>query len=54
LTQFDITSLRLFASVVEYANIAQASRINNIAASAVSKRISDLESRVGISLLYEA
>ena len=52
LTQFDITSLRLFASVVECANIAQASRINNIAASAVSKRISDLESRVGISLLY--
>jgi DNA-binding transcriptional LysR family regulator len=52
MTHFDITSLRLFASVVEQANIAQASRINNIAASAVSKRISDLEARVGVSLLY--
>jgi DNA-binding transcriptional LysR family regulator len=51
-THFDITSLRLFASVVENCNIAQASRVNNIAASAVSKRISDLESRFGISLLY--
>lgn len=52
MTHFDITSLRLFASVVEQANIAQASRINNIAASAVSKRISDLEARIGVSLLY--
>lgn len=49
---YDITSLRLFASVVEQANIAQASRVNNIAASAVSKRISDLEARTGVALLY--
>jgi DNA-binding transcriptional LysR family regulator len=49
---YDIITLRLFASVVELANIAQASRINNIAASAVSKRISDLEARLGITLLY--
>jgi DNA-binding transcriptional LysR family regulator len=51
-SHFDITSLRLFASVVEQANIAQAARANNIAASAVSKRISDLEARIGIGLLY--
>lgn len=51
-THFDITSLRLFASVVEQANIAQAARVNAIAASAVSKRISDLEARIGINLLY--
>ena len=44
-THFDLVSLRLFASVVEHRNIAQASRANNIAASAVSKRMSDLEAR---------
>ena len=48
----DLVSLRLFASVVEYRNIAQASKANNIAASAVSKRIADLETRFGVALLY--
>lgn len=52
ITHFDITTLRLFVSVVEQGNIAQASRINHIAASAISKRISDLEGRVGVNLLY--
>jgi DNA-binding transcriptional LysR family regulator len=52
LLHFDIVSLRLFVSVVELRNIARASRINNIAASAVSKRISDLEGRAGVNLLY--
>jgi len=51
-THFDLVSLRLFASVVEHRNIAQASRANNIAASAVSKRMSDLEARFGVSLFY--
>ncbi len=51
-THYDITTLRLFVSVVEQGNIAQASRINHIAASAISKRISDLEARVGVNLLY--
>ncbi|MEH3118857.1 MAG: LysR substrate-binding domain-containing protein [Methylorubrum populi] len=50
--QFDFVSLRLFAAVVEHRNIAQASRLNNIAASAVSKRISDLEARIGAPLLH--
>ena len=50
--QLDFTSLRLFASVVELGNIAQASRVNHIAASAISKRISDLEDRVGAPLIY--
>lgn len=49
---YDIITLRLFVSVVEQGNIAQASRINHIAASAISKRISDLEARVGVNLLY--
>jgi DNA-binding transcriptional LysR family regulator len=51
-THFDLVSLRLFASVVEHRNIAQASRANNIAASAVSKRMSDLEARFNVSLFY--
>ncbi|CAL8973577.1 HTH-type transcriptional regulator GltC [Rhodoplanes serenus] len=52
MSTLDLLSLRLFASVVEHRNIAQASRANNIAPSAVSKRISDIEARVGVSLLY--
>ena len=52
ITHYDITTLRMFVSVVEQGNIAQASRINHIAASAISKRISDLEARVGVNLLY--
>jgi DNA-binding transcriptional LysR family regulator len=48
----NVTSLKLFSSVVEHSNIAKASRDNNIAASAVSKRVSDLEARIGVALLY--
>lgn len=49
--KFDLTSLELFVAVVEQRNIARASRANNIAQSAVSKRISDLEARLGARLL---
>ncbi|WP_165435283.1 LysR family transcriptional regulator [Bradyrhizobium sp. Leo121] len=52
MAHLDLISLRLFASVVEHRNIAQASRANNIAASAVSKRVADLEARFGVALLY--
>ncbi|TSD83488.1 LysR family transcriptional regulator [Mycobacterium sp. KBS0706] len=52
MTHLDLVSLRLFVSVVEQRSIAQASRTHNIAASAVSKRLSDLEARVGVTLLY--
>jgi DNA-binding transcriptional LysR family regulator len=48
----DFTSLRLFAVVVEHGNIAQASRVNGIAASAISKRISDLEDQIGVRLIH--
>lgn len=48
----DLMTMRLFAAVAEHANIAKASRLNNIAASAVSKRISDLEATLGVKLLY--
>jgi DNA-binding transcriptional LysR family regulator len=48
----DFVSLRLFAIVIEQRNIAQASRVNGIAASAISKRISDLEDQIGVPLIH--
>ena len=48
----DFVSLRLFAVVIEHGNIAQASRVNGIAASAISKRISDLEDQMGVALIH--
>lgn len=50
--RLDLHTLRLFAATVELKNIAQAAARENIAASALSKRISDLEAEVGTSLLY--
>ena len=52
MNNLDFTSLRLFASVVDLSSIAHASRVNNIAASAISKRISDLEDRIGVPLIH--
>jgi DNA-binding transcriptional LysR family regulator len=47
----DIVTARLFVSVQEEGSIAGAARRENIAASAISKRISDLEQRLGLPLL---
>lgn len=47
----DITTIRLFVSVVEEASIARAARRERIAASAISKRISEMEQRLGVELL---
>lgn len=49
---YDLQSLRLFAAVVEHRNIARAAKECRIAASAVSKRIADLEARAKVDLLY--
>ena len=49
--ELDFVSLRLFVAVVDQGNIAQASRVCGISASAISKRISDLEDRVGVALI---
>jgi len=49
---FDLTSLQLYTSVFEDRNIARAARRNHIAASAVSRRISELEQRVGAALFF--
>ena len=47
----DLTSLRLFVSVCETRNIARAGEQHHIVASAISKRLAQLETVVGNSLL---
>lgn len=50
--RFDLYSLSLFVTVCEQQSIARAAEMHNIAASAVSKRISDLEKLVKEPLFY--
>jgi DNA-binding transcriptional LysR family regulator len=50
--RFDIDSLRIFIAVIEEGSIAAASGRMHLVASAVSKRISDLETEAGTPLLY--
>ncbi len=52
MVRHDLLTLQLFTAVAECGNIAQASALHNIAASAVSKRIADLEYGMGVPLLY--
>jgi DNA-binding transcriptional LysR family regulator len=47
----DLTTLRLFVAVCEQQNIARAAEQEHIVASAVSKRIAQLEENVGTKLL---
>src|SRR5215207_7061964 len=47
----DLTSLRLFVAVCETRNIARAGEQHHIVASAISKRLAQLESVVGATLL---
>ncbi len=47
----DLTSLRLFAATCEQGNIARAAEHEHIAASAISKRIAQLETQLGTKLL---
>jgi DNA-binding transcriptional LysR family regulator len=49
---YDLLSLLLFKSVVSSGSIASAAELHNIAASAVSRRISDLEIQIGTALFY--
>lgn len=48
----DLTSLQLFVAVCELGSIGKAAEREFIAASAVSKRLSDLEATLGTQLLY--
>jgi len=50
--RIDLTSLQLFVAVCELGSIARAAEREFIAASAVSKRLSDLEAQVETPLLY--
>lgn len=50
--RFDMESLRIFVAVIEEGSIAAASGRTHLVASAVSKRVSDLESDAGTPLLY--
>ncbi|MCU9840378.1 LysR substrate-binding domain-containing protein [Ruegeria sp. WL0004] len=50
--RFDLFSLEIFVTVAELGSIVRAAARHNIAASAASKRLSDLERVVGAPLLY--
>lgn len=50
--RIDLTSLQLFVAVCELGSIGKAAEREFIAPSAVSKRLSDLESILGTTLLY--
>jgi DNA-binding transcriptional LysR family regulator len=52
--RFDLLSLELFVAVCEEQSIAKAAERENIAASAVSKRISDLEARLKMPLFVRS
>jgi DNA-binding transcriptional LysR family regulator len=52
--RFDLVSLQLFVAVCEQRNIARAAVKENIAASAVSKRMSDLERSLKAPLFYRS
>ena len=49
--QIDLTSLQLFVAVCELGSIGRAAEREFIAASAISKRLSDLEAALGTTLL---
>jgi DNA-binding transcriptional LysR family regulator len=48
----DILTLQLFVTIIEEKSIAKAAEKSNIAASAVSRRISDLEGTLHVELFY--
>jgi DNA-binding transcriptional LysR family regulator len=49
--ELDLVSLRLFAAAVEEGSLARTADREHVAISAVSRRISDLEARSGVTLL---
>lgn len=52
LRNYDLVSLRLLLSAIEEGNLARVAARENISLSAVSRRISDLEGRIGVKLLH--
>ncbi|SMF88600.1 DNA-binding transcriptional regulator, LysR family [Azospirillum oryzae] len=52
--RFDLLSLKLFVAVCEQQNISRVADAEHIAASAVSKRMSDMERMLGTALFYRS
>ncbi|WP_340314929.1 LysR family transcriptional regulator [Rhizorhabdus argentea] len=52
LRNYDLVSLRLLLSAIEEGNLAKVAARDDISLSAVSRRISDLEGRIGVKLLH--
>lgn len=50
--RIDFVTLRLFVAVADERSLTRAAEREHLALAAVSKRISDLESQLGVSLLY--
>src|SRR5690606_33915742 len=53
-TTIDPKTLKLFLSVLERGTIAAAAEQSHIAPAAISKRLSDLESRLGVHLVHRS
>ena len=51
LRMFDLVTLRLLVAAIEEGNLARVAARENISLSAVSRRLSDLEARLGVLLL---
>lgn len=49
--RFDLTTLKLFVSVIDHGSITRAAKREHIVPSAASKRIGDLEAQLGVALL---
>ena len=49
--RFDLTTLKLFISVIDHGSITRAAEREHIVPSAASKRIGDLEAQLGVALL---
>ncbi|MBZ9780099.1 LysR family transcriptional regulator [Pseudomonas sp. REP124] len=49
--RYDLTTLALFITVAQERNLTRAARIHHLAVSAISKRLSELESQIGSALL---
>src|SRR5262245_56390654 len=49
--RLDLTTLKIFLAIIEERNMARAAEREHISAPAVTRRITDLESALGVTLL---
>ena len=50
--RIDCVTLRLFVAIADERSLTRAAEREHLALAAVSKRVSDLEGQLGVSLLY--